>query len=157
MINQLSSLLIFWFVCVPFRLVEAGLLAKGPSWGTKFPQLPPELISCSVILADKDVETHLRNRVKNLWEVRSVQAANCLHCVLESIEEKIALKRYRCLNVFSHPYILINISECFFSLNPSLLGDSNLVNPSQLCLLSSRPKICNDVLSLHIIKYLWLI
>ena len=93
MINKLPSLLIFWFVCVPFRLVEAGLLAKGPSWGTKFPQLPPELISCSVILADKDVETHLRNRVKNLWEVRSVQAANCLHCVVESFEEKLASKR----------------------------------------------------------------
>ena len=27
-----------------------------------------------------------------------------------------------------------------------------MVNPSQLCLLSSRPKICNNVLSLHIMR-----
>ena len=27
-----------------------------------------------------------------------------------------------------------------------------MVNPSQLCLLSSRPEICNDVLSLHIMR-----
>ena len=118
---------------IPTTTTRAHLLQRHPGRG----------------LADKDVETHLRNRVKNLWEVRSVQAANCLHRVVESLEEKLALKRYRCLNIFFHPYVLINISECLFSLNPSLFLDSNLVNPSQLCLLSSRPKICNYVLSLH--------
>ena len=58
---------------IPTTTTRAHLLQRHPGRG----------------LADKDVETHLRNRVKNLWEVRSVQAGTCLHCVLNHLKKKL--------------------------------------------------------------------